>query len=540
VTLAAIMDARLGRLTPAARRTLQVSSLLGTFSTLERLELVLQLPRVEYVDALAQLESAGILASDPTGVTHGHVLWGEAALAHVEPSVMRVLHRHVAEQFDRELEVTPSPSILWESARHWEAGGQVDRAMGAIVRGAEYLARNGLYPEAAEAYQRAIDQASDARQRRTYVRRRIELFRLSGSWALIPREIDKHERLSGEIERRYDRHSDLEMVRRQAIYQISGANDEIVEGALACAADVAATVSHRLQAAYDCIRYGEESGRRDITEKGHRVLVTLTPVTPEDVQHYSLGESTFNFVLGDQHRAVQVARAWLDFERIRGDDYKISWSARLAGFALMSIGDVAASRRAFLESIAVARKARLGLMLLCAHEELIGLESEYGDLDRAHECIELAEKECQPFADDVPGVDFLLSMCRARLAIEEGDGEKALACLPTVAGNAGARPARVVELSVRLSASLLMNRPGEGGADVHPIADQAAPFLAVPTYSLGNLAASYAAYLDAYRGAEAADAFTRRFIDGVWRELRPTRRLAPFVERVRKSAQAAS
>jgi DNA-binding SARP family transcriptional activator/tetratricopeptide (TPR) repeat protein len=531
-SLAAAMDARLARLTPTARRTLQVSALLGTFSTLERLERVLQLPRSEFVDALAQLESTGILATDHAGATHGHVLWAEASLSHLEPSVALVLHRHVAEQFDGELQATPSPAFLWESARHWEAGGQTDRARAAVVRGAEHLARNGLYPEAAEAYRRAIDQSRDGEQQRNYTRQRIELFRLSGSWSKLPAEIDRHERLSRTIEPAYGEHSDLEAIRRHALYQIEGPSTALAEGALACASDARASNSHRLQASYDCIRYGEEGERRDILDEGYRILKTLTPVTPEDVQHYSLGHVQYNIVFGDQQEAARVSRAWLDYERAAGDRYRLAWSAKMAGWALETIGDIDGARIAYLESLTVARDARLRLMQTAAYDLLVGLEIEYGDLQKARQLLEQWWSECEPFDHEVPLVGYTIGIARAQLALAEGDGAEALRRLPNEPALAGARLARMLQLSFRLSAIMLVS---PGASEAHELARELAPLLEIPGYQLGPIAAGYAEYLDMYHGTQATDAFMRRFMKDVWRELRPTRRLAPFVERVLRS-----
>jgi DNA-binding SARP family transcriptional activator len=535
-SLAAAMDARLARLTPTARRTLQVSAVLGTFSTLERLERVLQLPRSEFVDALAQLESAGILATDHAGATHGHVLWADTALSHLEPSVALVLHRHVAEQFDAELQAAPSTTFLWESARHWEAGGHVDHARAAVVRGAEHLARNGLYPEAAEAYQRAIDQSRDPEQQRNYTRRRIELFRLSGYWRRLPAEIDRHERLSKTIEPSYGDHSELEPIKRHALYQTEGSSVALAEAALACASDPRASTSHRIQASFDCIRYGEECERRDILVRGYQILQTLMPVTPEDVYHHSLGEIGFHLFVGDQHEAVRVGRTWLEYERKSGDRYKVSWSARMAGYALEAIGDFEGARNAYLESLAAAREARLSLMLHAAYDLLVGLEIEYGDLAKARLLLELYASECEPFAHEVPMVHYSVMIARAQLALAEGSGAEALRCLPTEPALAGARMARMLQLSFRLSANMLVN---PGAPEAHELARELAPLLEVPAHGLGPVAAGYAEYLDMYHGTQATDAFVRRFMSHVWRELRPTRRLAPFVERVLRSQPAA-
>jgi hypothetical protein len=309
-------------------------------------------------------------------------------------------------------------------------------------------------------------------------------------------------------------------------------SDALAEAAVACAVDAQATTSHRLQACYDCIRYGSEVGRRDIPEKGYRILAGLAPVTPDDVQNHSLGAIAFNLLYGDQHLAARAAQEWLTYERERGDSYRRSWSARWAGVSLAAIGDLSAARNALYESIATARKARLRVMLHAAHDLLIGLETDYGDIQSARTQVASYESDCGGFADEVPMVRYTLDLSRAQVAILEGKGEEALRFFPTEPATAGARLAEIFELSIRLSALMLISSTGDQ-PEVHEIARRLAPLLEAPMMFLGTIGASYAEYLERYHGAEAADAFTRRFTTSVWRELLPPRRLAPFVERLR-------
>jgi tetratricopeptide (TPR) repeat protein len=538
-TLAALMNARLTQLTPAARRTLQVSALLGTFSTLERLERVLQLPRSEFVDALAQLESTGILASDHAGVTHGHVLWAEAALSRLEPSVARVLHRHVAEHFDDEMVVSLSPALLWESARHWESCGQIDRALSAIVRGAEHLASNGLYAEAAEAYERAVNRSGDATQQRTYIRRRIDLFRLSGAWAHLPEEVERHERLAMELDPMYDRHNDLELVKRQALYQRQGTTAALVEEAFACAHDERASVSHRIQASFDCVRYGADSGRYEIAEDGYNRLVALTPVTPDDRQYHALGQIYYQGDFGDQHRALEIAREWMAYEQHHGEAYRLAWSARLVGWSAGLAGDVIEARRALHESLRVARESRLSHAVLIAHDILIGLAIDCEPPHGIRQTLESAWLECEPFAEQLPRVIPTFALRRAILAIEEGDAAAALRHLSPAAILSPFPLARGDYLAVQLGAHMLTSESRVAAADIEAVAEELGQRLAQAANGAQWGAGIYAEFLDRYHGSEAADEFVRRFL-GVLRQLVPPRRLAPFVARIRQSQQSSA
>jgi DNA-binding SARP family transcriptional activator len=537
-TLVAMMNARLTQLSPAARRTLQVSALLGTFSTLERLERVLQMPRSEFVDALAQLESTGILASDHAGVTHGHVLWAEAALSRLEPSVARVLHRHVAEQFNDEMVVSLSPALLWETARHWESCGQIDRALSAIVRGAEHLARNGLYPEAAEAYERAINRSGDATQQLTYLRRRIDLFRRSGIWAQLLDDVERHERLAIELDPLYDRHNDLELVKRSVLCDLNGPTAALAEDALACVRDEHTSASHRIQAGLDCVRFGIDSNRHDIAEEGHRRLVMLTPVTPDDQQYHATGQIYYQAALGSQHRALEIARQWMAYEQDRGDAYRLAWSVRLVGWCAGLTGDFIEARRALHASLRVAREARLRRAILIAHDILVGMAIEHEPPSVIRQTLESSWLECEALGDEVPHTRPTFALRRAILAIEERDAAAALRHLPSDAGFYAFPAAQLDYLAVQLGAHMLTNTSRAPDARIEAVADDLARRLGQGVDGAEWGVGIYAEYLDRYHGSETADEFVRRLLQ-VMRVLVPPRRLAPFVDRIRRSDGAA-
>jgi DNA-binding SARP family transcriptional activator len=532
-TLSALIEARLAGLTASARRTLQVAALLGAHSQLDRLERILQLPRSDFVNSLAQLENAGILTTDGAGATHGHVLWAETAVEQLEPSVARVLHRHIAEDLESEMANAPSVALLWETARHWTMSGQSGQALVAITGGAEHLARNRLFTEAAEAYGRALDMSVDAVEQRRFLRRRIELLRIVGHWTKMLADIDRHEEVSAALDPLYNRHNELEMLRHSAHYGLAGPVDLVANEALQCARDVNTSASHRLQASFNCARYAQAATLPDLMTEAYRISSGLVPVSVQDRRHQRGLEILYQLTVGEPQKGLETALASVAAEREYGDPYFLAWTTRTLGWAMRVTGDIEHALRTYLESVAIARDAGLVAMLIAGYEQAVELSVRYDDARLARELLDRAEAECGP-RRYFPTVRVIFPMNRAQLAIEERDVEQALRLVPRSVAYASRGPLGRSDLaSLRLALRLLVTRTPEEEAEKHALAEQLLSCFVIPSGELGWQASIYAEYLDNYRGQAAANDFVRRYLRDIRRELGPPeRRLAPFVARI--------
>jgi hypothetical protein len=539
-TLSALISTRLANMSPTARRTLQVSALLGSFSTLERLEHVLQLPRTAFLDALAQLEHGGILTIDRAGAAHGHVLWADAAQSRLEPAVAHVLHRHIAEHFEREMVTSSSPALLWESARHWELGGQSERALEAIVRGAEHLVHNGFYVEAADAYGRALAKSSDAIEQRKLIRRRIDIFHFTGELQALRASIEDHERLSVALDPMYDRHNELEMMAAMASVESGEPLSEIAESVLCCARDDKADGSHRIQSSYNCVRWGCASGRDDIAHEGFHILTSLTPVTHEDQRHRALGEMIYNLDFGDMPKGLAIARDWIPVERQHGSQERICNSYRMLGWAAHMAGDLDTARRALTEGIRIAREEHLSKIMYLCYDILLAVSSDHDEPSVTKGLLDRATDDCKSLAPTYPLVSQTLAFFRAQLAVEERDSD---ASVPSWQENTFplAEPSlRARALAVLLGTLQLRQCTSEEETEKHRIAGELGRHFDRLARWIGWPAAIYAEYLDAYKGSTIADAFVRRFMRDVFRETIPPRRLQPFVRRARVANEQGS
>jgi DNA-binding SARP family transcriptional activator/tetratricopeptide (TPR) repeat protein len=168
-SLAALLRERLARLGPLALRVFQTCAVMGVHATFERLETVLEYRRHAVLDALQELEAAGLLRAGGAGVHCRHELVSEAAVSALGESARTFLHRQVALVLEPAVlaSVPSDASLLWACAGHWEAAGEAPRAWKIANACGGYLLEVGRPAEAIDVYERAQSFAqTDADRRR--------------------------------------------------------------------------------------------------------------------------------------------------------------------------------------------------------------------------------------------------------------------------------------------------------------------------------------------------------------------------------------
>ncbi|HJU65942.1 MAG TPA: AAA family ATPase, partial [Gemmatimonadaceae bacterium] len=95
-SLRSLIAERLSRLPPLCLRVLQACAVLGKYSTLERLEAVLDQRRVDLLDALDALAGSNLIDCEGAHVLSRHDLLSAEALSLLSAASLRLLHRHAA------------------------------------------------------------------------------------------------------------------------------------------------------------------------------------------------------------------------------------------------------------------------------------------------------------------------------------------------------------------------------------------------------------------------------------------------------------
>ena len=181
-SLLSLVDARIGRLSAAALRVLQTVAILGKNATLERVDAVLEYRKHEMLEALEELDAAGVVVAAPPGLRVRHELLADAAMKRLSTASAQMLHRGAAMVLEAELDAPQSASLLWDCAGHWHSAGLASRALSLATRRATHLLELGLPLEAAAVCEQANEYCSDEQSREELLRTYCYALRTAGEW----------------------------------------------------------------------------------------------------------------------------------------------------------------------------------------------------------------------------------------------------------------------------------------------------------------------------------------------------------------------
>ncbi len=131
-------------ITPLSRRVLQAAAVLGSNSTLRRVESVLDERRISLLDSLDELSRHSLILTEADHLLCRHDLLGMSALSEISQLSLRVLHRHAAETLEREVDASSNPSLLFDCAKHRENAGERDAALMLLERCSERAIKMGI------------------------------------------------------------------------------------------------------------------------------------------------------------------------------------------------------------------------------------------------------------------------------------------------------------------------------------------------------------------------------------------------------------
>jgi predicted ATPase len=123
ITVQALLEDRLGRLSPTALTVLRAAAVLGLSSSVERLHRMVERKTSEVLGALTELHAAGMLSSADDGAVCRHDTIREAVLERTPTAARVLLHRRAARALGREALREGGVALLWECVHHWRSAG---------------------------------------------------------------------------------------------------------------------------------------------------------------------------------------------------------------------------------------------------------------------------------------------------------------------------------------------------------------------------------------------------------------------------------
>lgn len=525
LSLAAVFDASLSTLDRGAVRVLEIAAVLGAYASLHRIERVAQLARSDFVDAVIQLEAAGIMTAGPDGIALGHVLWAEAVLARLPGTAARLIHQYAAELLAEEHRARPSLPLLWEVAHHWESAGDRPHAREAILRGADHLAANGFPDEAAQACARVIAAEIDPRQQLALRRRHLDLLVAAGHTDRVIEEVERHEALAAALDPAHDSHNIIELIGVDARFTQSNDHGPAIASALRCARETAAPSAHRLAAAKLAAKLCDVFAPDTLPEL-RSIVASIAPRSYQERWDRAFVEMAYHLRFGDLSRFVAVAEeALADARAAAGSLTQVGHALAWLGHAYFLAGRFAEARAALNEAVDIA--ARLGSAdIVWKQQGRLAMLSL--DFDPPEATLRLiAEMRATVAVLLRRGrrhtVNGLIEMCEAECAARRGRPVEALELVPALDACLafGATTWRVRSLAIHLSARRQLKRDDR----INEILDGMLDGFSVPDYWHDWPASEFAMAVADRLGPSAAAAFARRYVSSIRRELYPPPRV---------------
>jgi DNA-binding SARP family transcriptional activator len=369
-TLRALIRDRAARLSPAAQHVLHTCAMLGRYSSVARVSSVLEIGTPELLACLQELDALGIVgAGADADVLSLHDLWRDELLDSLLPASRKLLHHRCGLVLESECRMTRSPSVVWESARHLQAGGSEGRALGLLEECAQHQLDNGLPADAAKTFALAVQAARSDADRLRAISGQIAALRRAADWTEIARIVRPAIEISERGAFNTSPHSDLELLQIEAMWWTQADPCTSLTRALACAFDEAAPSGHRAHAALLSAIVADNICRFADLERLNVVAKTLFVSTHSDRASLLSVRLIYDTVLGSLTGANESAQQLVALERDTGSVRGLARALRFASYPLRLLGHFQSALASLTEALELAE-----------HHHLVGDASSISDI----------------------------------------------------------------------------------------------------------------------------------------------------------------
>jgi DNA-binding SARP family transcriptional activator len=342
----AVIDDRISRLSAEALQILQACALLGKYSTLARLEKVLEYKPYEllrYVEELGQASMLGVYAAaSATGAARcssRHELISDAACRRMSTVTAYLMHRRIGLILDEEANQDASAAIYWDSAEHWARSGDNKHAFELARTYATRLLQVGLAAESAIGYRKAVSYSSSPIELSQILPELAEALHQAGAWQEMSGVLQKLTDVMQQLEPKRNVHSDSELLLFEAYWRSSEQWSELLERIKPCVFDTGADPNHRIRAATIAMKLatnvtlGEEL---DAIYEAVHPLLNEPSINPRERLHL---EMVYNIDRGNMELGRNAALHLVAFEVAEGSPVSLVRAQSNAAQALRRCGE---------------------------------------------------------------------------------------------------------------------------------------------------------------------------------------------------------
>ena len=249
ITVQALLEDRLGRLSPTALTVLRAAAVLGLGSTVERLHRIVERKTSDVLGALTELHAAGMLSSADGGTHCRHDTIREAVLERTPTAARVLLHRRAARTLGREALQEGGVALLWECVHHWRSAGSTKNGIRLALVLAKRLLRLGLASDALAILQDIESRTTDDSDLRRIMVGQARATRMLRDWDQLRVLVSRWTALPAAFGRPIATHSIMELLGFEAHFYSADTFCSLPSNAARCVVSPTASIRHRLAAA---------------------------------------------------------------------------------------------------------------------------------------------------------------------------------------------------------------------------------------------------------------------------------------------------
>lgn len=393
-SLVALTEARLACLKPDALRVIQAAAILGKSSTLDLLQQVLEFPTHILLSSIEELGEAGLLAATTSAdrlnvapVFCRHDLVIRAATRTLSQQGRALLHHAAARALETAASGSHSTELLWECADHWQAAGQVDRSVRAVVSCAHHLHDMGLIQESLRCCESALAVCNSAPIRATVLRAMAQAQYSARDWRAFFATVAEVRTIESGSGVRGEAHDDLELCELSAQRSLHRDWKSALETTLRCVYSTHAATPHRVKAAITALKLATNVGDMETMELVYQEALPLANSPDVATTDRLTLSMIYHTIIGDPSVSARTARELLSIaERTLSPWHQLGVLIDSAG-ALRRSGSTGEAEPVYEAVFLAAIAIRCFDYASEACHRLIEMYADSGQMDRANACI---------------------------------------------------------------------------------------------------------------------------------------------------------
>ncbi|MEX1186445.1 MAG: AAA family ATPase [Gemmatimonadaceae bacterium] len=274
-SLAELIEARLNRLSSLALRVLQLCAAFGKHSSFARLEKATGYQNHVLLDAIEELSSAAMLASDKPGVAVKHDLLATAALTRLGGATLKLVHRQVATVLEAEINEKHTAALMWDCAEHWQCAGETEYALATVRLCANHLHSVGQSDQSIELYEKALAICVTVEERLQTMQELAASLRTAGKWSRLKEQLRDFVTLLTKEHHPDSLRDYVDLLRVEVDWRLRIREEQGLEWLVSFASDQSKLPEYRLGAVRIGMIRCSEQGRRDHAQAFYRIVEEL-------------------------------------------------------------------------------------------------------------------------------------------------------------------------------------------------------------------------------------------------------------------------